>query len=202
MILKGLRFGMLLQLAIGPMAMMVFHASSEYGFLFSLQLVLAIALIDALYITLSCFGAAALINKSKIKKVIKLMGFLVLVLFGINTLSSVLSFSFLPEFSLFSNATSENLFVQGLLLTASNPLTILFWSSVFSAQMIENNWNKHQLFFFSIGSVSATLTFLIFIAFMGSLLSSFLPDIIVQILNLIVGLSLIVFGIRLLFKKI
>lgn len=46
------------------------------------------------------------------------------------------------DIALFSNPSTENLFVQGLLLTASNPLTIVFWSGMFSAQMIENKWNK------------------------------------------------------------
>lgn len=201
MILKGLKFGMLLQLAIGPMAMMVFNTSTAYGFMVSLRLVLAIALIDALYISFSSFGAATLIKKSRIEKVVKLIGCFVLVLFGINTLSNVLTFSFFPDISLFSYTSSENLFVQGLLLTASNPLTILFWSSLFSTQMIENEWNKQQLLLFSVGSVSATLIFLTFIALMGSLLSSFLPDIIIQLLNVTVGIALILFGIRLLFRK-
>lgn len=201
MILKGLKFGMLLQLAIGPMAMMVFNTSTAYGFMFSLRLVLAIALVDALYINFSSFGAAALIKKSRIEKVVKLIGCFVLVLFGINTLSNVLTFSFFPDISLFSYTSSENLFVQGLLLTASNPLTILFWSSLFSTQMIENEWNKQQLLLFSVGSVSATLIFLTFIALMGSLLIRFLPDIIIQLLNVTVGIALILFGIRLLFRK-
>lgn len=201
MILKGLKFGMLLQLAIGPMAMMVFNTSTAYGFMFSLRLVLAIALVDALYISFSSFGAAALIKKSRIEKVVKLIGCFVLVLFGINTLSNVLTFSFFPDISLFSYTSSENLFVQGLLLTASNPLTILFWSSLFSTQMIENEWNKQQLLLFSVGSVSATLIFLTFIALMGSLLIRFLPDIIIQLLNVTVGIALILFGIRLLFRK-
>ena len=63
MIYKGFKFGMLLQLAIGPMCLMVFNTSATYGFLVGLSLVLAISLIDGLYITLSGLGIAAIINK-------------------------------------------------------------------------------------------------------------------------------------------
>jgi hypothetical protein len=42
MIYKGFKFGMLLQLAIGPMCLMVFNTSATYGFLVALSLVLAI----------------------------------------------------------------------------------------------------------------------------------------------------------------
>ncbi len=201
MVLKGLKFGMLLQFAVGPMCLMVFNTSATYGFIYGLHLVPAIALIDALYIALSCIGVAAVINKAKVKAAIKLAGCLVLVLFGANTISAVFDLSLLPDIALFSNASSENLFVQGLLLTASNPLTIVFWSGMFSTQMIENEWNNKQLFLFAAGCVMATITFLTVVVFLGSILSNFLPQFIVQFLNVIVGIALIFFGIRLLCKK-
>lgn len=39
MIYKGFKFGMLLQLAIGPMCLMVFNTSTTYGFWMGLSLV-------------------------------------------------------------------------------------------------------------------------------------------------------------------
>lgn len=201
MVLKGLKFGMILQFAVGPMCLMVFNMSTTYGFVYGLYLVFAIALIDALYIALSCVGVAAIINRERVKATVKLVGCLVLVLFGANTISGIFDLSFLPHISLLSNASSENIFVQGLLLTASNPLTIVFWSGMFSTQMIENKWNKKQLFFFAVGCVMATIIFLTVVAILGSILSSFLPHIIINFLNVAVGIVLIFFGIRLLCKR-
>ncbi|MCI2161625.1 MAG: LysE family translocator [Oscillospiraceae bacterium] len=201
MILKGLRFGMLLQFAVGPMCLMVFNTSTTYGFICSLHLVFAIALIDALYIILSCVGVVSVISKKKVKAVVKLIGCIVLVLFGANTILGAFDLFFLPRIALFSNISSKNLFVQGLLLTATNPLTIIFWSGVFSTQTIENKWNRKQLFLFATGCVLATIIFLTTVAILGSILSSFLPQIIVRFLNVAVGIILIIFGIRLLCKK-
>jgi len=196
LILKGLRFGMLLQLAVGPICLMVFHTSTTYGAIYGLHLVLAIALIDALYIALSCVGVAAIINKGKINEVIKLIVCLVLVLFGTNTIAGVFDLSFMPHIPLFSNVSGENLFVQGVLLTASNPLTIVFWSGMFSAQMVENQWNKKQLFFFASGCIMATIIFLTAVAFVGSALGGFLPQIIMKVMNVAVGIVLVFFGIK------
>lgn len=196
MILKGLRFGMLLQLAVGPICLMVFHTSTTYGAIYGLHLVLAIALIDTVYIALSCVGVAAIINKGKIKEFIKLIGCLVLVLFGANTIAGVFDLSFMPHIPLFSNVSVENLFVQGLLLTASNPLTIVFWSGMFSTQMVENQWNKKQLFFFASGCIMATIIFLTAVAFVGSVLGGFIPQIIMQFMNVAVGIVLVFFGIK------
>lgn len=201
MIYKGFKFGMLLQLAVGPMCFMVFNTSTTHGFLTGLLLVLAIVLIDGLYITLSGIGLAVILNKEKIKFIIKIFGCIVLVLFGLNIIMGVLDYSFLPNITLFKKVTNHNIFIQGLLLTASNPLTIIFWSGVFSSQVIENELNKKRLYFFGFGCVLSTLVFLSIVALSGSILKEFLPDKIILIFNVIVGSILILFGIKLLFKK-
>jgi len=200
MIFKGFKFGMLLQLAVGPMCLMVFNTSTTYGFVYGLYLMSAIALIDALYIGLSSVGVASVINRGGMKAAIKLVGCLVLVLFGVNTISGVFDLSFILDMKLFANVSSQSLFVQGLLLTASNPLTIIFWSGLFTTRMIENNWDKKQLFLFAVGCVMSTVIFLTFVALLGSILSGFLPQAVIQILNVVVGVLLIFFGVRLLFK--
>jgi len=201
MIFKGLRFGMLLQLAIGPMCLMVFNTSASHGFVYGVCLMAAVALIDALYIALSCAGAAAVVSRPKVKSAVKLASGLVLALFGANTIAGAFGFSLLPDIAFFSAESSRNLFIQGLLLAASNPLTIVFWSGMFSAQMIENQWNRKQLFFFASGCVLSTVIFLTFISFLGSAASGFLPRAALQALNVIVGSFLIFFGVRLVIKK-
>ena len=201
MIFKGFKFGMLLQLAVGPMCLLVFSTSTAHGFMMAFTLVLAIALIDALYITLSGFGVATIIGKEKVKNIIKLFGGIVLILFGTNTILGILRVSILPDIAVVHNISDKNIFLQGLLLTASNPLTIIFWSGVFSSQVVENNLNRKQLCLFGMGCVLSTLTFLTFIAALGSVISGFLPEIIIQVLNGIVGIALIFFGIKLFFKK-
>ena len=79
-------------------------------------------------------------------------------------------------------------------------MTIIFWGGMFSAQMIENEWDRNQLFYFAVGCILATIVFLTIVAFLGSILIGFLPQVIVQILNLLVGIFLIFFGIRLLYN--
>lgn len=201
MILKGIKFGMLLQLAIGPMCLMVLNVSATSGFISGLCLVSAITIIDALYISLACVGIASVINKARIMTVIRLVSCLILVLFGINTVSGALDLAFIPKLTLFSVTSAQNLFIQGLLLTASNPLTIIFWGGLFSKQLLENNWSKPEMFLFVAGCVISTILFLSFVALLGSILGRFLPDLLIKILNAAVGLLLIFFGIKLLFNK-
>jgi threonine/homoserine/homoserine lactone efflux protein len=201
MIWKGFRFGMLLQLAVGPMCLLVFTTATAQGLFVGLSLVMAIALIDALYITLAGFGIAAFIGREGVKVVVKIFGGIVLILFGLTTILGIFHITILPDIKLFRQLTYHNLFLQGLILTASNPLTIIFWSGVFSSQVVERKLSKRQLFFFGLGCVLATLFFLSGVAILGSCISGFLPEIIIQLLNGAVGIVLIFFGIKSFFKK-
>ncbi len=201
MIVKGFKFGMLLQFAVGPMCLLVFQTSASYGLLTGLSLVLSIALVDALFIALSGFGVAALINKKRIKVLVKITGAALLILFGADIIAGAFHVTLLPSLQLFSDISTEHIFLKGILLTASNPLTILFWSGVFTTQVIENNYNRVKLFFFGTGCVLSTLTFLSFIALLAMFLRSFFNDAILQILNICVGVMLLFFAVRLLLKK-
>lgn len=201
MIFKGFRFGMLLQLAVGPMCLLVFKTSASNGFFSGFVLVLAIALVDIIFMTVSGLGVAAVISNPKAKLVLKLAGGAVLILFGINMVLGEFNIRLFPTVSAHGDFSNQSIFLQGVLLTASNPLTIIFWSSVFSAQVIENGLTKRQLVVFGAGCVLATLSFMTAVDLLGLAVNTFLPGFVIKILNIIVGIVLVCFGIRLLLKK-
>ncbi len=200
-VFEGFRFGMLLQVAVGPMCLMVFHTSATYGLGYGLIVMLSVALVDTIFIALASVGIAAFISRPSVKTVFKFLGGSVLILFGLSMIAEAFDISLLPNIALFANVSSQNLFLQGFFLTASNPITILFWSGLFSTRMIEDDWDKKQLFFFAFGCVLSTLVFLSAVAYLGSVLSGFLPMIVIQVLNIFVGVVLIFFGLRMLLKK-
>ena len=120
-IVKGLGFGMMLQLAVGPLCILVFQIAANRGFLLGLCMVLAIALGDTLFILLACLGAAALLNKPGVKTVLKVIGSLVLVLFGADMVLSAFSLSFLPVFTNAIALSPDNLFLQGFFTYTFQP---------------------------------------------------------------------------------
>ena len=181
------------------MCLMVFNTAKNNGFAAALPLILAIALVDACYITLASLGASKLLEKKKVKKISKIVGASVLMLFGLNIILSVFGINIIPGLNL--EPTTTNLFLQGLILTLSNPITIAFWGSILTAKIVDEKMTKNELRVFSCGLVSATLIFLTLIAILGTILASFIPDSISNILNVIVGLAIIALGIRMLVKK-
>ena len=195
----GLKFGMLLQLAVGPMCLMVFNTAKNVNFFVAMSLVAAIALVDAFYILLAGLGVSKLIQKKKVQSLFKIVGSIVLIVFGLNIILNVFNINVIPGLNLKPNTT--NIFIQGLVLTLSNPITIVFWGSVLTTKIIEDKLKKNELVVFSIGLVSSTIFFLSFIALLGTVLSNFIPIVVSNILNAIVGLLIIFFGVKLLVKK-
>ncbi|NMC56719.1 MAG: LysE family transporter [Eubacteriaceae bacterium] len=200
MFFKGLKFGMLLQIAIGPVCLMAFNASSTYGLLITAPFILAVTLVDAAFVAFSCTSVAAIINKAIVKRAIKIIGSAVLILFGAYIIITSFGIQLSPLIQS-QNISAKNLFAQGVIITAANPLTIVFWSGVFAAQIAQNNWGKNQIVLFASGCVASTLLFLTLIAILGNMTKSFLPQEFIKILNIAVGIAVIIFGIRFLTKK-
>ena len=196
---SGLRFGMLLQIAIGPMCLMVFNTAKNAGFWVAMSLVLAVALVDAFYIALASAGVSRIMEKEGVRKVFKVVGALVLILFGLNIILGVFGVNLIPGLNL--KPTSSSVFLQGLALTLSNPLTIAFWGSVLTTKIIEEEFGKKELLVFSCGLVSATLLFMTSVAILGTILSTFLSPSVASVLNVCVGALIMFFGLKMLLKK-
>lgn len=201
-LLKGFRFGMILQLAIGPVCLFIFQTSVSSGFLAAESGVLGTVIIDGSEIILAVLGVGIFLKKYRnIQFFLKIFGTAVLFLYGINEILGVFQLSFLPYFNLAEKSSPENIFLYSILLALSNPLTVIFWTGIFSAKIAEENLKKNELSLFGLGCIFATLFFLTFIAVTGSFTSRMLPDYLLKILNFSIGLVMIYFGIRNLNKK-
>lgn len=201
--LKGLRFGMMLQLAVGPICLLVFNTVGASGFGAASLAVLAVTLVDALYILLAGFGAAALLQKASVRKAVLAGGSAVLILFGLDITGGAFGFSLLTQTGLaqlgFSAAPEGGgIFLKAAFLTASNPLTIVFFGGVLSATAAAENFDSSGLFLFGLGCIAATFFFLHGVAAAGTAAKAFLPDALMLALNAGVGVFIIFFGLRML----
>lgn len=198
MIFKGFRFGMLLQFAVGPICLYIFKLALEKNFINAMFGIIGVVIIDGLFIALSIIGISSLINKNE--RTIKLLGFIVLVIFGCMMIyNSMFGGESVSEVSIGNTYISS--FIKAILLTGSNPLTIIFWSGVFSSKIIEERFNRVDEIQFGLGAVISTFIFLTIIAIIGQFTSRFISHNLIVILNILVGLMLIYFGFRLILKK-
>jgi len=197
MVLKGFCLGMIFQIAVGPLSLFIFQTAVTSGFFTAMIGVLGVVIVDALYILAAIFGIGIIIGKYKnLKKMIKYFGSIVLIVFGISIILEVFGFSLIPSLNFLSKQSMESIFLKVLVLTLSNPLTILFWVVVFSTKLSEANMNRKDMYYFGLGAVLATISFLTLVSITGIFVNNFLNPVVLKILNIIVGLVLIVFGLK------
>lgn len=198
---KGFKYGMLLQLAVGPVSLLVFKTAGAAGFGMGLVVVLAVALVDAAYIAIAGAGAVYFLKSEKIQYAFKIISCAVLAIFGIITILGAFDINPLPGVDLFSGVKTGNIFLQGLVISASNPLTILFWNSIITSQTSRQKMNSRHIFLFGTGCVFSTLVFLTVLAAAGSMINRFLPAVVMSILNVMIGIVLIGYGIVIMMRK-
>lgn len=201
MLFKGFRFGMLLQLAVGPVALFIFQMAALSGVQAAYTGVMGAVLVDGIYIVAAIMGIAAIIEKRQAAFILKVFGALILIVFGLSTLLGIFGFSFIPSLNLAQSADTGTVFKRAVLITASSPLTILFWAGVFSAKVAEEKMARNEIYIFGIGALLSTIFFLSVVVIFGNFSGKFLPDIAILLMNAIVGFLLIFFGVKMFFKK-
>ena len=190
---NGLLTGLLLQTAIGPVFFFVINLSLQNTFWDGFLAVLAVTLVDYLYITLAVRGVGKLLEKGKRKKILAIISSIVLILFGIFLLTAETIKS--NSIHGLNSSNYFNSFFSAFFLTASSPLTIVFWTGLFASKAIENNYAKNELFIFGFFAGLATLLFLSTAIIIISSFKASMPFFLVSVLNEIVGLILILYGI-------
>ena len=181
-----------MQLAIGPVFFFILGITVNSNFINVLIAITAVTLVDYIYIALSLLGLSKIIEKERIKKVVGIISSFVLIGFSILILKNALN-----SFSLNSNAaqwTPATSFLSCFFLTITSPLTIVFWTGIFSAKAIEYKFTKQQLIVFGIGAGCATFVFMFTTMLLISIFKTNISIKIIQILNTFVGLFLLYYA--------
>ncbi len=191
---NGLSTGLLLQLAVGPVFFFIINLTLQRSILDGLVAVLAVTIVDYIYITLAILGIGKLLEKKKVKRIFGIVSSIVLIIFGGIIIKDVIG----SDISVGVDATSSNLltsFMSVFFLTISSPMTIVFFTSLFATKALEYNYTKRELLIFGLSTGSATLIFLGTSVIVFSLLGGAIPIILIRILNFFVGILLIGYGI-------
>lgn len=196
LLFEGLKFGMILQFAIGPVCMYIFSLGSNEGLFSAENAVFAVTIVDFIFVLLAILGISSFIKNENVKNYFKIMGALIVGYFGLNIILGAFDINIIPNINLFGVKKYESAFVDGFLLTASNPLTIIFWTGVFSTKIAEGKMKSADVYFFGIGAVIATLLFLSTIAIIGSITKNIIPVFAVKVLNILIGLILLYLAIN------
>lgn len=190
---NGLATGLLLQLAIGPVFFYIVNLTLQKSIIDGLIAVVAVTIVDYLYITLSIAGIGKVLEKKIARNIFGIISSIVLMLFGALIIKGIAASS--PQTAVIVEPGSLlSSFLSVFFLTISNPITIVFFTSIFAAKVVEYNYTERDLFIFGFSVGSATFIFMGFSVILFSLLKHHVPQVLIQGLNLLVGIVLIGYG--------
>ena len=190
---NGLITGLLLQLAVGPFFFFIVNLTLQKTILDGFVAVFAVTLVDYLYITLAILGIGKLFEKKKVKRIFSIVSSIVLMIFGVILIKGILG----SNISINVATDSKNLltsFTSVFFLTISSPMTIVFFTSLFTAKTVQYNYAKRELVIFGFATGLATFIFLGLTVFLSSLIKGNIPMLLIQFLNALVGCLLIGYG--------
>lgn len=194
-LLDGMKTGLFLQLAIGPLFFFILGITLDSGIASGISGIAAVTIVDFIYIILSILGVGVIIERSKNKNIFNIISNGVLIIFGIFFLIKAIR-GYIDEQSMSVSFTPVKSFITCFILTISSPMTIIFWTSIFTTKGIENNYSKNSLAFFGLGAGIMTFIFLTTSIFLLSRIGTFIPGFIIQLLNFTVGAVVIIYGIK------
>ncbi|SRR3989338_473402 len=190
---NGLLTGLVIQAAIGPVFFFIINLTLQRSLYDGLVAAGAVTIVDYLYIALAIIGIGKLLEKKKIKKTFRIISSVVLIIFGIAMIKSITG----ESISFTSDRQSTNLltsFTATFFLAISNPMIIVWNTSVLTAKAVEYNYTKRELLVFGLAVGLAVPLFMGISVILFSLIKETIPILLIQTLNIIVGSLLILYG--------
>lgn len=131
----GFGLGFLVAMQLGPMTLFLIRSTLGGGLVAGLAVGAGIALVDAAYAALGAVGTAAVLQAAPVRLLLGLLGAGVLIWLGMRTLVAAAHVRAGLEGPA-DVASPRRLLATSLAATASNPLTIVSWTTVFAAASV------------------------------------------------------------------
>lgn len=198
-LLKGLSYGVILSVLVGPIVFTLLQASLEKGVKMGLSVGLGVWFSDFLFITIVYFGVSWISEISilpNFKFFLGTIGSVVLIAFGIGTLLNTKPIEKNQKIN--KNGYFAHL-IKGFLINTINPFTVFFWLAM-SSEIIANDASNTQAIIF----FGAILSVIILTDSMKVILAKYIrqyltPEHILKFRK-IVGVLLIIFGVILIYR--
>lgn len=190
---NGLATGLILQLAVGPVFFFIANLTLQGSIFHGLAGVIAVTLVDYFYITLAIFGIGKLLEERKVKRIFGIVSSIILAIFGVIIIKGALSAGVVSATNVISVSLLAS-FISVFILTISSPMTIVFFTSLFTAKALEYGYKRNELLVFGLGAGFATFLFMGTSVVIFSLIRGGVPMLLIQILNVVVGCLLIGYG--------
>jgi len=205
--LGGALLGLILSVTLGPAFFTIIQTSIDRGFKSAMQIAIGILLSDVVLIFISFFGLTTILQVGHNQTYIAVVGGIILIFFGIYT------FRKKPEILVrrsanFKTPTGKPGFFtyagKGFLLNFLNPFLWIFWFSALSGLSSEiepQHLQKYLITFFS-GTLIMVFAMDMLKSYIGARIKKYLKLRTQYRINMIVGVSLVLFGLLLIGRSV
>ena len=204
---EGVLWGLLVSITIGPAFFSIIQTGIDRGFKSAFYTSLGVMLCDAFIIVICYLGLTSLFQKPENNIYIGFVGGIILIIYG--------TYSYLKKPDILKrrspkyktppiNTKQIKYVIKGFLLNIANPFIIIFWLTAVgfvSARTEDGKLINYAIVFFS-GTLLTIFGTDLLKSFIGNKIKKYLRPRILLIINRIVGITLIIFGIILMIRVI
>jgi len=191
--------GIVLAFLVGPVFFTIIQTSVERGFLHGTLVALGVSMSDILYVMICYFGLFQFLNDPGSKKYMAYIGGVILIAFGLYHVFVKAKRSH-AHFSAAQETKALKYILKGFIINGFTPMVFIFWIGTLSIASVDFGYTTGlQFFIFFAALLSTVLATDITKAFLADKLRALVTHRFLMIMNIVVGVCLTVFGLRLLF---
>lgn len=195
-ILKGMMFGLLLAVMLGPVFFALIQNSISKGFKSGIYMALGIAVADTAYIFLMFFSVKLFMNNDTVSVWLGGLGGLIILITGILSLRKKSEAA--EDQKLNKGQTSFfKQFAKGFVLNGINPFVLLYWLGVMTLVTNSYHYDQNEIIVFFSGIIGTLLITDFSKVALSHRLRRWITPKRMNIMNKIVGVALILFSFRL-----
>lgn len=199
-LLEGVLLGLTLAIMLGPAFFTLLQTAIHRGFQSGAILSAGIFLSDVTLVLLAHYGASKIIGDESNYLYFGFIGGIVLIAFGIYTFTrKVLPAEEEKALDIARPSPLTYLF-KGYVLNITNPFLWLFWLSVVVSVSSNYGVNNTQVWVFFSGLLGTVLLTDLLKSFAAGLIKGFLTPRVLTIINRVVGVFLVLFGLLLMIR--
>lgn len=198
-VLKGIASGFALALLIGPVFFVIIQTSIERGFGKSAWVAVGVSLSDTVLIILAYLGFSQVLENSSMQVYMAYGGGVILFAFGVYYLLKKSKQTLTYQTVNIRSGDPFRLVAKGFIINGLSPMVLIFWLGMMSIATGEFGYASPLVVFTFFGSIVITVFITDIIkAKLADKLREVLTPRFIRIINIILGVVMVIFGVRLL----
>lgn len=188
--------GLVLSAMIGPVFFSLIQGSLQHGFRYSAALAFGVLVSDSLYVVATYFGLQIFSETDFFEMILGYLGGLILIGFGIKSLLKRSVDRISTGGITLPKAKKRSAFAKGFGINGVNPFVMLFWISIVGIVEQKESFQNIDIALYYVGILITVFAIDLLKALVAKQMARWVTTRVMWILNKLVGLIIIGFGLR------